>query len=374
MNPSPERAVGEPLHLFHHSFKRGGGMERYALVLAASLRELGCRVVVHAYRTDPVLAQAMGLELQPASVARFPRKLQGFRFFRQVRQLRPQLQGRQIALSRVPVQDAIICGGTHRGFLRRARKLPGPFDWLQVWMEQRAYQSARLVISHSALCTHELDRYYHLPAAKVVTLFPPVDARFQPPADDHARAKARQQLGLPADQAVLLFPSMGHRRKGLKPLCQALQGVEGSFVLAVAGKPPTHRRWPFVRYLGYIEDMTPAYQAADFTVLASYYEPFGLVGPESMLCGTPLLFEQDIGCLAAIRPEHVLTFSVWQPESIRQAVGRALTQVQAGQHRVQRPAEAFRYDPSPRAHAEALLDAIGRGNEAPSGGAPHPLV
>lgn len=341
-------------------------MERYALVLSASLRELGCRVVVHAYRTDPALAQAMGLELQPAPVARFPRKLQGFRFFRQVQQLRPRLAGRQIALSRVPVQDAIICGGTHRGFLRRARKLPGPFDWLQVWMEQRAYQSARRVISHSDLCTQELEHYYRLPAGKVVTLYPPVDARFQSPADDQARAKCREQLGLPANQPVLLFPSLGHRRKGLAPLCQALAGVESSFVLAVAGKPPARRHWPFVRYLGYLEDMIPAYQAADFTVLASYYEPFGLVGPESLLCGTPLLFEQDIGCLAAIRPEHVLTFSVRQPESIRQAADRALALVRSGQHRVLHPAQALRYDPSPRAHAEALLRALGEGVETRS--------
>lgn len=358
MKPSRERAGEEPLHLFHHSFKRGGGMERYALVLASSLRDLGCRVVIHAFRADASLASAMGLERQPAPVARFPRKLQGWRFFRYVQKLSPQLQGRQIALTRVPVRDAVICGGTHRGYLRRARKLAGPFDWLQFWLEQRAYDSARLVVSHSVLCTDELAQYYHLPAAKTPTLYPPVDERFHPARNESAREKTRQDLGLPADKVVLLFPSLGHRRKGLTPFCQAIAGLDAPFVLAVAGKPPARQRFPFVRYLGYVEDMAKAYQAADFTVLASYYEPFGLVGPESLLCGTPLLFEKDIGCLAAVQPEYAITFSVWDPESMRAAVGRALGLVREGKHRVLQPAQALRYNPSPRYHAEALLETL----------------
>ena len=265
-----------------------------------------------------------------------------------------------IALSRVRVRDAVICGGTHRGYLTRARKLAGMCDWLQIWMETEAYRSARMVISHSNLCTEELIRHYRVSAEKIVTLFPPVDARFSPARDAEQRAESRRQLGLPLDKVIFLFPSMGHSRKGLTPICEALQGFSEKLVLAVAGKPTGRASSPFLHYLGYVEDMAPAYRAADFTILGSNYEPFGLIGPESILCGTRLVFEENIGCLAAIKPEFVFTFSVWDRESIRQAAARALALAAEGRHHITRPADALRYNPSATDHAQALLMNLNR--------------
>jgi glycosyltransferase involved in cell wall biosynthesis len=346
----------DPIHLIHHTFNRGGGMERYALTLAASLKELGHTVLFHARRTNPDLARARGIELDTVPVQKFPRKLREFRFFRAMERRRRDWSGVQIALNRVRATDAVTCGGTHRGYLRNARKIAGPFDWLECWMERQAYHCARVVIAHSDLCREELVRWYQVPAAKIVTLYPPIDEVFGPPASQARRQEARRRLGLPDSGVILLFPSMGHRRKGLKPLCQALASFNDEVVLAVVGKPSSIT-WPFVRELGYLEDMATAYQAADFTILASFYEPFGLVGPESLLCGTRLIFEERIGCLAAVKPEYAFTFSVRNAESIRGAVRQALRLAQAVQHRIERPNEALRYDPRPAKHAAGVLEA-----------------
>ncbi|HYG33546.1 MAG TPA: glycosyltransferase [Clostridia bacterium] len=330
-------------------------MERYAITLADSLVKLGCRVVFHAHKTDRELAQSLGVETALLKVPKFPRKLRDFRYFRQVDRRLSETEGPQIALSRVRVRDMVICGGTHRGYLARARKWSGPLDWLQIWMETEAYRSARTVVSHSDLCTEELTNLYSISPGKIVTLYPPVDERFLPKSDPQLRAESRRQLGLPIDKPLFLFPSMGHSRKGLKPICEALKGLSEPFLLAVAGKPAGNLKHPFVHSLGYIEDMAVAYRAADFTILGSYYEPFGLVGPESILCGTRLVFEQDIGCLAAIKPEFALTFSVWDRESIRQAVSQAIALAQRGEHRISHPLEALRFNPSAEAHARVLL-------------------
>lgn len=333
-------------------------MERYALGLAESFKNLGHAVVFHAHRADPAMAESLGIELRLAKVRRFPRKLQDFRFFRKVEQARRQADGWQIALTRVRVNDLVICGGTHRGYLSRARKLAGPFDWLQIWMEQEGYRYARAVISHSNLCTGELTRLYGVPAGKIVTLFPPVDASFMPPADDLARAEGRRKLGFPDGKVVFLFPSMGHRRKGLDRIYRALSSLSDNLILAVAGKPPGGLNRPWIQYLGYVQDMTEAYRAADFTILGSSYEPFGLVGPESVLCGTRLVFEENIGCLAAIKPEAVFTFSARDLETIRQAASRAIAMARQNRHRLSRPAEALVYNPSGVEHARALSDVL----------------
>ena len=67
--------------------------------LAGTLVQLGHRVVFHAHKTDAALAEALGVELRISHVSRFPRKLQDFRFFRQVDRAGTQAEGLQIALA-----------------------------------------------------------------------------------------------------------------------------------------------------------------------------------------------------------------------------------------------------------------------------------
>lgn len=361
-------APGPPIQLVHHTFARGGGMERYALTLIDGLHAAGCPVEVHCRQADEALAREKRVALHRLPAGQFPRRLRQFRFFRRVARDLPAAAGWQIALTRVPVRDAIVCGGTHRGYLQRARKRAGPFDRLEIWMETAAYRAARLVISHSHLCTGELRELYRVPAEKIVTLHPPVDTSFAPPLDEAHRAALRRELGLPADRLVLLFPSTGHQRKGLHPICRALQPFADRVVVAVAGKPPRGLGGPLVQDLGYLQNMAAAYGAADFTLLGSYYEPFGLVGIESVLCGTRLIFERDIGCLEVVRPEAVLAFSVWDGDSIRRAVGAALALAATGRHRLSDPAAALTYDPGVAGHVRELLASLtapGGSNSSP---------
>jgi glycosyltransferase involved in cell wall biosynthesis len=139
---------------------------------------------------------------------------------------------------------------------------------------------------------------------------------------------------------------------------EALRYFRDQAALIVAGRTVSGSE-SFVRAAGYVEDMASAYRAADFTMLGSYYEPFGLVGPESILCGTRLVFEENIGCLPAIQPEFVSTFNVWDNASIRHAISRALELARARKHGIADPLRALRYDPSPLAHARAILSLAG---------------
>jgi glycosyltransferase involved in cell wall biosynthesis len=332
-------------------------MERYAVVVAGTLSQLGYRVVVHTAKADQALAKALGVELRIAALTGVPKKLQDLFFFRNVRRSLSVEDGPQLALARVCARDIVICGGTHRGYLRAARKMAGPLDYLQIWMETQAYSAARRVVSHSELCRHELLSLYQLPASKIAMLYPPVAGELSQPTDESRSTEWRRERGLPLDKMVLLFPSMGHRRKGFAPLCKALSAFSDQVVLAVAGKALPGRKPPFVHYLGYVSEMEQAYRAADFTVLASYYEPFGLVGPESILCGTRLLFDENIGCLPAIQPEFVLTFSVWNQDSIRKAIAQALVLSRGGRHHISSPRLALRYNPAPEEHVKAIVQA-----------------
>jgi glycosyltransferase involved in cell wall biosynthesis len=129
-----------------------------------------------------------------------------------------------------------------------------------------------------------------------------------------------------------------------------------------------HRTIPNVRHLGYRSDIENVYRAVDFTVMASLYEPFGLVGVESVLCGTPVLLADDAGCAEVIRAPAQIPFTLARPESLGAAVAAAVERWRLGTHRLEAPATHMSYDPHVTTHVDALLaiaEALTRSRHSP---------
>ena len=165
----------------------------------------------------------------------------------------------------------------------------------------------------------------------------------------------RRQLGLPEDRAVFLLASTGHQRKGLDLLVQLFDATPLPALLVLAGRAPdTPAR--NLRYLGYRSDIENVYRAVDFTVMASRYEPFGLVAVESLLCGTPVLLADNIGCSEVMRAPGVITFTLADAASLPRAVEAAVQRWRDGQARVVAPRECLAYDPAVATHLDALLE------------------
>lgn len=347
------------VHIFHHSYCEGGGIERYTRDFVDELIRSDRQVVVHARRIDKPSAFSPGLEFDPIRSAVFPRKFKDYFYHRRISSLAPTLKGTQFAMTRVPVRDGEVCGGTHRGYFKKARKVMGFFDRLQVSMEMKSYHHCRTVISHSRLCTGELHSMYQLPADRIATIHPPADLKRFHPVSDEERLNIRNRLGFPSDKVVFAFPSTGHKRKGLFPLVEAMKSFGDRALIALAGREaggmPDH-----VRYLGHLggDAMADLYRAADYTSMASYYEPFGLIGPESIMCGTPVLFEENMGCLEVIDRGVATTFNVWNQESIKCAIAEAIERVSAGSTRIREPKAALKYDASVETHVANVMNIL----------------
>ena len=148
---------------------------------------------------------------------------------------------------------------------------------------------------------------------------------------------------------MLLFPSSSHERKGLPLIEAALRDSGLPVVVAVAGRPPAQTSAQ-LRYIGYAKNIEDAYRAADFTVLASKYEPFGLVGIESVMCGTPVIFPTSVGCCSAIADNAKFTFEPGDADGLRHAVRRALNAKNTSV-----TAASILYDTSIAAHITLLL-------------------
>ena len=87
----------------------------------------------------------------------------------------------------------------------------------------------------------------------------------------------------------------------------------------------------------------------------SIFEPFGLVGVESLLCGTPIIAADNVGCVEVIRAPGQYTFSLDHDESLGEAVVQAVAAWRSNTPRLTEPLATLGYDPSVDAHVRGLL-------------------
>jgi glycosyltransferase involved in cell wall biosynthesis len=341
-----------------NALSHGGGLERYAMDVARAMAEQGVTPAFFARAFDPTLPESRLVEAHKIAVSFLPGKLRDHWFSWRLRSAR-RVAGIDVLIgcNRVDSSEIAICGGTHRGFLKATGRRPKRSDRWQVALEARQYARARIVVAHSVQMRDELCMLYGLDEAKVRVMFPPVDAtRFQP-CERAERAQLRQRFGFADHEIVLLFPSSSHDRKGLPLIEAALRDFDLPAVVAVAGRKAASAD-SRIRYIGYVKDLEQAYRAADFTILASKYEPFGLVGVESVMCGTPVILSDNIGCCDAISDHAKSVFKQGDVDDLRATLNRVVLS-RLGEPSGPPPEtarDALRYDAALASHVRSLLE------------------
>ncbi len=230
--------------------------------------------------------------------------------------------------------------------MRATHKAETSKDRMQIKLERAHYQSARLIVAHSRAMQTELIDDYGVAPAKIRVIYPPAAAQRFAPVSAAQRSALRHKLGWPDDRIVFAFPSSSHERKGLPALARFFESTDLPVMLAVVGRP-LPRTWRNVQYFGYHADIEQIYQAADFTVLASSYEPFGLVGIESVLCGTPVLLANGIGSTEVLDDAAQINFAADDAAGLARAVATAVARVDQGTARLAEPPAISAMPPAP---------------------------
>ncbi|MBH5328579.1 glycosyltransferase family 4 protein [Eikenella sp. S3360] len=346
----------KPISISTHKFAQGGGIESYTIDLARQLSANNKPVKVYASKFDQTLIEYA--EIQPVLINQkhTPKKLRPFYFTRQLNKLHTSAEY-LIACSPSDNADIYICGGTHLGYLKAMHQSPNLIDCLAIYRNRTNYATAKSIMAHSEMMRQELITLYDISPEKIQTIHPPADtSRFTPETTQELSA-TRQQYGWNDDEVVFLFPSTGHRRKGFDLLANYFQSTNLPIRLAVAGSPLPH---PVsnVQELGFCKNMPELYRAADYTIMASLYEPFGLVGVESILCGTRVVLSENMACCEVMNEEAGFFFSRENHLSLDQAIHNAITLKQQGKHKLSNPLSALTYNPSIEHHIARLYSML----------------
>jgi len=145
-------------------------------------------------------------------------------------------------------------------------------------------------------CNTTAEKIGVVPCGVKLDLFRPMD-----------KAVARQRLGFDEDESIVLYVGRFDPIKGIDRLLEAmayLKHIKRLRLVIIGGDGPATPEYQNLRqlsgkfgiqksvhFVGRVEQnkLPPYYSAADTLVVPSYYESFGLVGLESLACGTPVV-------------------------------------------------------------------------------------
>lgn len=334
-----------------NKFRLAGGMERYLFDILDIMLQDGHDFSVYASKFDRGAPHINEIDAHKIAIKWLPKSLR-VPYFSARWQKSLGNGGISMTLNLSQNADLLICGGTHRGYCAVLSSAPSFYDRAYIRSGQKAYNSAGIIIAHSKLMARELTELYGIPEAKIRVIYPPANTeRFTPKGE---AVDFRKQFGIAESDTIFLFPSTGHKRKGL-PLLQKVFAATNLPVKLIVAGAPVHTHSRNVIAYGFGSSMDALYRGADFTIMASLYEPFGLVGIESLLCGTRTVMADNIGCTELYSPEAGFIFNRSDEASLHQALAEAAALKNAGTHRIANPMSAFiDYEPSVRAHVDKL--------------------
>lgn len=290
--------------IVHNQLSSGGGMEAYLLALTYGFVAAGDEVHIFTYEVDKKLASSLPCTVHKTNLFFLPRRWKKYYFLRQCNRFFERTDyDLSLTLTRTYGPQVAVVGGVHPASVS-ARSGPNhPLRLLHDRMETKFEQSmllyAKQIVVHSKGLAKEIAKYYpQICPDKISVFYPPVDTMFFVRLKGEKLIQAKATYKIFDKKLTLLFPSTGHRRKGLKELLIAFSRLDPKrFELLVAGEPvygfpPALKH---VRYLGYVTNLSALYSAVDYTILPAQYEPFGLVVAESLHCGTPVVVTRSVG-------------------------------------------------------------------------------
>jgi len=235
--------------------------------------------------------------------------------------------GRRVAIQ---AQTEGVLSGSHLKLLTRALSRP----------LRRAYTHADAVACISKGIQAEAIAA-GVPAERVHYLPNTVDTERFHPAEPGERDRRRAELGWAVDRPLGIFVGRLSREKGVIDLLRAWERIPPPATLIVVGPGMPDHPWDEtaraqeiaaspsltgrVVFHGPTNDPAPLYRAADFAVVPSHWESFGLSAAEAMASGLAVVASAVGGLTDYVVDEATgLLVPAQEPAALAEAIGRLI--------------------------------------------------
>jgi D-inositol-3-phosphate glycosyltransferase len=212
---------------------------------------------------------------------------------------------------------------------------------LRIATEKKLTRICNRILAPTDREKENLLTYCHAPAEKIGVVPCGVNLNLFRPMD---KSTARVHLGFGEDESIVLYVGRFEPIKGIDRLLEAMAYLKTRKpvrLVIIGGDGPDTSEYQNLQqltakfgiqksvcFIGRVEQykLPPYYSAADALVIPSYYESFGLVGLESMACGTPVV-ATDVGAMRdLVRDGETGQIAAdATPRSLAQAVEKVLS-------------------------------------------------
>jgi UDP-glucose:(heptosyl)LPS alpha-1,3-glucosyltransferase len=300
-----------------HADAARGGAERYTMDLAGSLGARGHSVslLASSFQSDQTAGRRVVMAAAGATRTR--------RYLRFLDSVEAEIDPGQydIVHAMLPVRRCdvyhphagIAVEAVSGGHLNKANAARQAIAWMGNRFNVRRNKFAKVegellrggdppvVLCLSRLIQSVVSRHYPgLPADRLVALFNGIDLKkFDPAIGRERRLQVRDRYGIDSSAVVGLMLAQDFERKGLGPAIEAMgKSPDAKLVLLVGGKPDPAKYRRLVDGLGLgrrvifagpVDDPAAFYQAADFFVLPTRFDPCSLVVLEALAMGLPVI-------------------------------------------------------------------------------------
>jgi glycosyltransferase involved in cell wall biosynthesis len=307
--------------IIHNQFSRGGGMEAYMILLVKGFLADGDEVTIHTYEVDRQLAAQFPCAIRQIELPPLPGRWKKYLFLQRCNaDFNRDEYDISLSLTRTSCQDIAVCGGVHPEVVKRVSRsslLRWVHDKIEIAYERKMLATVPIIMAHSKTIAKEISNNYEIDNGKIKVLYPPIDTDRFFPSDPKTIKETCAEFRISPDKFTFLFPSCGHKCKGLQQILLAFGQLDPSrFELLVAGDKLPRKIPANVRHIGYINNLAPVYSAVDYTILPSHYEAFGLVIPESLQCGTPVITTKQVGAAELLTGRDGIIMDNNQPDTI----------------------------------------------------------
>ena len=132
------------------------------------------------------------------------------------------------------------------------------------------------------------------------------------------KSEARERLGWPQEEKIVLSVARLSREKGLDVLIEAVKGLD--VMLYIAGDGPEREKLSGATLLGHYEDIPLLLAAADIYCQPSRSEGLGLAVLEAMAAGKPIV-ASAVGGIPELLPDASIGLTVPAGDSAALRVG-----------------------------------------------------